>query len=103
MARSRWRQRSDGVYQIGKKGRGRLRRAGVALGTVILAGAMTLAVVSAAAVYVVIGAPFLVAAAVAFLVVRRRRASRTGAPSAAVLTLARRKARVSVAARDAGA
>jgi uncharacterized membrane protein len=102
MARSRWRQRSDGVYQIVGKGP-RLRRAALALVTLLVAIAMSIAVVSATAVYVVIGFPFLVVSSV-YLALRlaRRHPRRRQASSATVLTLARR-GRLAAGARDAGA
>ncbi|GEJ58498.1 hypothetical protein [Anaeromyxobacter diazotrophicus] len=99
MARSSWRQRSDGVYLIIGQGR-RFRRAAVAFATLLTALAMAVAVTTAAVVYLVIGLPLLVAAA-GFLLVRR--ASRPATPPATVLTLARRNRPLSVAARDAGA
>jgi len=103
MRRASWRQRSDGVYQIVGAAR-RARRAALAFATLLVAVAMGLAVVSATAVYVVIGFPFLVAVA-ALLIVRRasQRVSRPGTPSATVLTLSSRKPSVAVPARDTGA
>lgn len=99
MARSSWRQRSDGVYLIIGQGR-RLRRAAVAFATLLTALAMAVAATTAAVVYLVIGLPLFVAAA-GFLLVRR--ASRPATPPATVLALQRRGRSLSVAARDAGA
>ena len=98
MARSSWRQRSDGIYQIVGEGR-RLRGATVAL-TTLLAVAMIGAMLMATLVYVVIGFPLLIAVT-GFLLVRR--ASRPAAPPATVLTLAQRNRSVALAARDTGA
>lgn len=103
MARAGFRRRSDGVYEIQGQAR-RLARLPLALGTLFAAVAMALAAVSAVAVYLVVGLPFLAAAAV-FVALRRarRRAPAGPAPSATVLTLARRGGAVREAARDAGA
>lgn len=84
--------------------KGRLRRALLALATVATALAMTVAALSATAVYLVIGLPFAVAGgALLLLRAARRRSARAAAPAATVLSLDRRSAAGHGRARDAGA
>ncbi|HEX8908204.1 MAG TPA: hypothetical protein VF805_03315 [Anaeromyxobacteraceae bacterium] len=102
MTRPSWRQRSDGVYEILRKGR--VERALLALGAALLAVATTLAALSARAVYLIAALPFAVAGGVLLLLRRaRRRSAQAAAPAATVLSLDRRSAAGHAAARDAGA
>lgn len=99
-----WRRRSDGVYQLDRRGP-RVRAGPLALGLLLAAFGLVLAALSAPTVRLGFSAALALALAAAVLLVRRarRRARPPAAPAATVLALARRAPGAPFAARDAGA